>query len=365
MRILYGLCGEGKGHATRSLVAIRHLTARGHEVLAAGSGQAFPLLAKNHPRSLEIIGLSMSCAGGELDLGGSVELNLQKLPEMLVRNSDAWSEAERFQPQAVISDFDSFSWLFAAAKSLPLVSFDNAQILPRCVHDPRLLARHPDGFSALDTFVRSKAPSAHHYIVTSFFFPPVRPECAANTTLIAPVLRESVLRVLSRADPRIGGSADQRSGTEGPALVYKTASLPDDVFLQALSDVRASFVVYGCSERATLPPNCIRRPFSEDGFIRDLASCSAVIGNAGMSLIGEALAFGKPVYGVPVKGQFEQVLNAEYLTLLRYGMGAETLEPNALAHFLKRAPELAANVRERPQHDENRRLYRTLDGLFG
>ncbi|MGH9333683.1 MAG: glycosyltransferase family protein, partial [Vicinamibacteria bacterium] len=32
MRILYGVVGEGMGHATRSAVVIEHLLSAGHEV---------------------------------------------------------------------------------------------------------------------------------------------------------------------------------------------------------------------------------------------------------------------------------------------------------------------------------------------
>ena len=35
MRILYGVTGEGMGHATRSKVVCEHLLAQGHKVIAA------------------------------------------------------------------------------------------------------------------------------------------------------------------------------------------------------------------------------------------------------------------------------------------------------------------------------------------
>jgi uncharacterized protein (TIGR00661 family) len=40
MRILYGVTGEGLGHAMRSRVIADHLRARGHEVKLAASGRA-------------------------------------------------------------------------------------------------------------------------------------------------------------------------------------------------------------------------------------------------------------------------------------------------------------------------------------
>ena len=360
MRILYGLCGEGKGHATRSLVVLEWLTHHGHDVLAVASGQAYPMIAKGHPqrRTLEIIGLSMHCTGGALDLAGSVELNARRLPELLNRNAAAWEQAERFAPHAVVTDFDSFAWLFAEARGLPVVSIDNAQVLPRCSHEPWLWSsRHGDGLRALESFVRSKAPSARHYIVTSFFYPPLAPECRDDTMLVPPILREDVLATLARS---AGGVRP-----DAPILVYKTASLDDASFLGALGAVSARFVVYGASKEARMPANCTRREPSTEGFMTDLARSRAVIGNTGMSLLGEALAFGKPVYAVPVRGQYEQVLNACYLEQLGYGAAADVLRAPDLSRFLADTPRYAARIRGAPQHDGNARLYGVLEELFG
>lgn len=40
MRILYGVTGEGMGHAIRSRVLLEHLVAQGHEVMVVASGKA-------------------------------------------------------------------------------------------------------------------------------------------------------------------------------------------------------------------------------------------------------------------------------------------------------------------------------------
>ena len=68
------------------------------------------------------------------------------------------------------------------------------------------------------------------------------------------------------------------------------------------------FVVYGLKRHdqkskgspvAKTFPNCIVRDFSEDGFVADLATARAVVCNGGLSLIGEALYLGKPIFSVP------------------------------------------------------------------
>ncbi|MEM6729994.1 MAG: glycosyltransferase family protein, partial [Myxococcota bacterium] len=47
MRILYGVVGEGMGHATRSRVIIDHLLSRGHEVHVVVSGRAHRFLTES------------------------------------------------------------------------------------------------------------------------------------------------------------------------------------------------------------------------------------------------------------------------------------------------------------------------------
>ena len=366
MRILYGVCGEGMGHATRTKVVVRHLVRRGHEVLVAASDQAFRFLSRSLSlplslpgdaggvRVIPIVGLGMRCAGGAMDLRATIEENARRLPQMMLVNAGAWLEAEAFAPDVVVTDYDSFATLFANARGLPVMSIDNAHVLLRCHHDPRIFASYADGVQALATFSELKTLPCSHYIVTSFFFPPLRPEHARSTTLVQPILREEVLTEL--ALPR--AEADH-------VLTYKTASLDDGAFVSALGSLpRQRFLVYGCAPDVRLPPNAIAKPFDEAEFIKDVATARAVVGNGGMSLLGEALSFGKPVYAVPVRGQFEQHLNACYLANLGYGVASDHMDPALLAAFVEGAPLYAAAVRRRPPHDGNAALYAALDALL-
>jgi UDP:flavonoid glycosyltransferase YjiC (YdhE family) len=71
------------------------------------------------------------------------------------------------------------------------------------------------------------------------------------------------------------------------------------------------------------------RPFSEQGFIDDLASARGVIAGGGFTLMGEAVYLHKPMLAVPVGGQFEQVLNSRYLALESFGTWAPDLDDPA------------------------------------
>jgi len=46
MKILYGVVGEGMGHAMRSRAVVEHLLAQGHEIEIMASGRAADFLQK-------------------------------------------------------------------------------------------------------------------------------------------------------------------------------------------------------------------------------------------------------------------------------------------------------------------------------
>src|SRR6188768_3382094 len=59
MRILYGVVGEGMGHAMRSRVVLEHLIAQGHELEIMASGRATDFLSKRFSGVNRIHGLHM------------------------------------------------------------------------------------------------------------------------------------------------------------------------------------------------------------------------------------------------------------------------------------------------------------------
>ena len=59
MKILYGVVGEGMGHAMRSRVILEHLVAQNHDVEIMASGRAVEFLAKRFEGVNKIHGLHM------------------------------------------------------------------------------------------------------------------------------------------------------------------------------------------------------------------------------------------------------------------------------------------------------------------
>jgi uncharacterized protein (TIGR00661 family) len=229
----------------------------------------------------------------------------------------------------VVSDFESFSYLFGKNHFLPVISVDNMQIINRCRHDPSLLRGYEDPFEVSRTVVKSKVPGCFHYLATTFFYPEVRKE---RTTLVPSILRPEILA----ARPERGEHL----------LVYQT-STSNSSLPELLKKAGIPSRIYGVRRNLThdeVDQNLTYRPFSEDGFIEDLRTCRAVIAGGGFTLMSESVYLHKPMLSIPIAGQFEQVLNALYLERLGYGVHARSLTPGVLEGFLEKLPEFEASL---------------------
>ena len=83
MRILYGIVGEGMGHATRSQVVCEHLVGSGHDIKIVVSGRAHALLSKSFRDVVEIRGLTIRYVDNRVDRDGTLARNVLAAPWML------------------------------------------------------------------------------------------------------------------------------------------------------------------------------------------------------------------------------------------------------------------------------------------
>jgi uncharacterized protein (TIGR00661 family) len=364
MRILYGVVGEGMGHATRSKTSLEWLLANGHHVKVVVSNRAYGFLDKTFTSSfprcseasegqgaidvIEIRGLVMKYVDNAFAEGASVVKNVLRGPGLIAENVGAYyDDVVRFKPQAVISDFDSFAYLFSRVHGLPIMSIDNQQIIQRTEIAEAAKEADKGAYRATKAFVKAKLPGCDKYVITSFFYPPLREKYADKTVLVPPILRKPIIE------------AKTLPATEGKHfLVYQTSASDTSLIptLQSVSDQK--FIVYGLNRAETLG-NCTLKTFSETGFVDDLATSRGVVSNGGYSLMGEAVSLHRPVFSVPVRNQYEQILNAWYLQDLGYGAFEEAIAEEPLRAFVKRVPEYAAKLAGF-QHDSNKKLFATL-----
>jgi uncharacterized protein (TIGR00661 family) len=339
MKILYGVVGEGMGHAMRSRVVLEHLTQKGHEIVIMASGRANTFLTKHFQGVNKIHGFHMISEENRIRRGKTLWSNVLAGVTGVPQNIAAYFKLiDAFVPELVISDFESWTYLYAKAQGLPIISIDNMQIINRCQHPPEITEGARVDFEITKAFVKSKLPFCDQYLITTFFRPPVRKD---KTALYPPIL------------PTNGDHL----------LVYQTKE-GFGPLTEALARTGLECRVYGMRrdiKEEQVEGNLRYRPFDEKTFVTDLASSRAVIAAAGFTLMGEAVYLHKPMLAIPLERQFEQLLNARYLQYEGYGQSAENVEALAdLGGFLNNVDRFADKLASY-QQDGNRELLAAVD----
>lgn len=347
MNILYGVPGEGMGHATRSKVVIDHLLEKGHDVCIISSSRAFSFLDKSFPgKAIEIKGFHFAYKDAEVSKTATFLSNLKAAGKNLVYNTGKKRLIEKnFMPDLVISDFESFSFFFAKEHRLPLISIDNMQVMDRCVLDIKISQEEKNNYRLARAIVQAKVPGCDQYFISSFFDAELKKK---NTKIVPPIVRQII--------------QDAKVSKGKHIVMYQTSSSLKTVkeVLQHLPN--EIFYVYGMNMDLT-EGNVVFKPFSEAGFIKDLASSKAVIANGGFSFISEAVYLKKAVYSFPISNQFEQWMNAAYIDKLGYGRHFDTLSADHLKAFLYDLPIFEKKLSAYEQNG-NEVLFKALDGIL-
>ena len=322
MDVLYGVCGEGMGHATRSDVIARGLQRAGHRIqFACSEGRALEYLRSRWPDVVCVPGFRLVVEDNRVLPTPTL---LHNLARQLGSPLDHVASGLQVRlPDVVLCDFDAWTARYAKLVGRPLVAIDNIHFLTRCSHPQAWIEAHKDAAAAAMITAQSTVPEASFYIVLSFTrLAGVRQPL---TALHLPVVRESVLRQTARTGSHLVAYFNDRA--DWPSIL---AALQD----ASPMPVRA----YGRpgTASASVVGNVTLCPLSEDGLAEDLASCAAAVGGAGFSFLSEALVLRKPLLAVPFAESFEQILNGRYLQAEGYGQWAEKLTSGVLRDFLSR-----------------------------
>jgi uncharacterized protein (TIGR00661 family) len=330
VRILYGVFGYGRGHATRALSVLPHLRER-HEVLLLAGGDAYDALAPEHP-VVRIPTLRYEYgADGQRSLSRTLGENLKHVADVVFGGPEyreVARSAREFRPDVALCDAEPWSHAVAARLRIPRISFDHFGVL---AYSRPPIPWHDRLRSLRDVLAyRSLMGRPDRIIVSSFYDAGGRD---ARVRFVGPILRAEVLA---------------RRPTRGEhLLVYLnrgawqlTASVE-----RALRALGLPVVVYGTDRRGDDGQLTFRAP-SNGPFLDDLAGCRAVFSTAGNQLVGEALWFGKPMLVMP-ENTVEQRLNAAAVEALGIGRRVRQADVNAeaVASFVRDADRYRETMR--------------------
>ena len=344
MRVLYGVNGEGLGHATRSEVSIGGLQAAGHEVRVMASGAAFRYLGDRLGDVSEVFGPSFAMEDGEIRRWASVTHTMTAMRRELPGSVRMWmATVDEWEPDVVVTDFEPLSGIYARWSHTPLVCVDNIHMIDRCRHDKAIVDGAREDFRIARAVTRAMVPTAGDYVITTFFQPPL---LRGRTELVPPIVRPAIVE----AQPTRGNHL----------VVYSGGS---EELIDVLRETGVPCRVYGMRDGPLVGTTdgaiefCAR---SVDGFLQDLVTARGVITGGGFSLLSEAVYLGKPVLSVPLRGQFEQLMNARYLEREGFGICAPSVDVATMTDFLDRLDGFHGQL-EGYEQDGNREALRTIE----
>lgn len=340
MNILYGVCGEGYGHSSRSKLIINFLLEKGHNVKVLSYGKAYNVL-KEHFDVFKIYGPHISYYKNGIDYAKTAWKGLESSYKNLMKTPKITKMMAKFKPNLIISDMEPFSAIISFYYNLPLISLDNQHRITNC--ELKYPAKYKkDAFIAkatINLFVRN----AKAYIITNFF----NAKCLVkNSYVVDPILRKEILELKPKEKNFV--------------LVYLHSSRFKS-YIKILENVREKFIVYG-SGKCGKKGNIIFKNDKKE-FIKDLRDCKAIIANAGYTLISEALFLKKPYLATPLPNQFEQILNAYYVGKLGYGYFTEEIDEEKVVGFLHNIENYKKGIKN-VRNDKNKKLFKVLSSLI-
>lgn len=283
MRILYGVQATGAGHIARSRILLPELKKVGIDVDFLFSGGK-----KDEFFDMQVFGnyayrqgLTLSFADGKV----------QKLDTIL--NSKAvgfFQDIKKLDLSAydlLITDFEPISAWAAKLRHLPSVGLSNQYTLVNKIST----VKAPFGLAfGMSTFAPADIYFGIHW-----------QKLASN---VIPPLTETLF-----SDEEI-----LKTPQEDFNMVYLANENLNRVLEFVQNFTKENFVIYTPKvKRQSLLKNAVLKPLSRKGFLDDLLKSKGVICNTGFGLCTEAMQLGKKILTKPLKGQFEQELNARVL----------------------------------------------------
>jgi len=304
MNILYGIQATGNGHISRSREIVRNLKQMGHKVTVILSGRDPSQLwgMEDFEPFITYRGITFSTRRGSIRYARTA-MHLHLLEYLKnARSFDATGY------DLVITDFEPVSSRIAKLNHIPSIGIGHQYAFPCDI--PMAEA------TALSLFVMKHFAPANYSVGLHWnhFNQPILPP-------IVPVMNHEGI-----------GTCDNK------ILVYLPFEELEDIEARLIPFVNHDFYIYHKDVTPHKIRNLYLRPYSREGFLKDLLECNGVITNAGFELASEALHLGKRLLVKPLAGQVEQSSNALAIDLLRLGLTMHSLDGNKISKFLKSEP---------------------------
>jgi uncharacterized protein (TIGR00661 family) len=282
MKILYAVQATGNGHISRAAEIIPLLQQYGQvDVMLSGTNAHLPVQL---PVKFRSRGLSLFYRAG----GGIHYWRILKQFNPFT----LWQDIKKLPVSdydLVINDFD-----FITAMACKLRKVFSVQIGHQASfmyeNTPRPARKNIVGEIILKHF----AP-ASHYI--GLHFQPYHPN------ILPPIIAESI---------RASNPTNQ-----GHITVYLAQYKTDELLKEFKSLTHLEFHIFSADiQNHIRKENCLLFPLGKESFSHSLIHSQGIITGGGFETPAEALFLGKKIMSIPIKGQYEQLCNAEAMVSL-------------------------------------------------
>lgn len=340
-RILYGVASEGFGHAARSKAVIEQLN-KNNKIKVVTSAKAYSYLNKFFDVE-KIDYFKIIYKENKVKKFLTLLNFLIMIPIIFAKIRKISKIMGDFKPDVVITDFENLVVYFAFLKNIPVISVGNHHIITEA-HHKNIPVKYWFDELIIKIIIKLFIIKYDKNFISTFY------DCKLknnSSVLIKPVLRKDILNA--------------KTSNKNNILVYQT-SKSNEKLIGELQKINQKFIVYGFHENKNLG-NVVLKDFSENGFLNDLKSCKAVITNGGFNVITESLYLKKPILSIPVKKQFEQILNAIYLERLGYGMFAEETSKEIIEEFIKKIPVYKNKLKNYEKYNNDEAIRKIEDAI--
>ena len=310
MRIIYGVSGEGSGHVFEAIEVASFLEQHGHTVKIFTYGNRAVAILEQYFDTTCIKGISLYFNSKGLSLPQTILKNTDCLSFYFKNSRRLRRDIKDFNPDIFITAYEPFTTLMSHFMHKPLISVDNQNDL---LYVPKPNKASWFQFHLVRFATKICTYGATEYVIKSFRHDL---KSRSNIHFVSPLIQKGIL--------------DLKSTNGSHILVYLTK--PNDMFINTLRTIPEDFIVY-CNTQTERRGNVTFKT-SGPAFLADLSTCKAIMGTAGFSLINDAMYLKKPYFAVPLKKQFEQIYNAQFLESAGIGSYSENPTREDVETFL-------------------------------
>lgn len=350
MKIVFGVCGIGRGHIYEMFPVIEHyVRTEGITVAILAFGESFPYLRDRFAREdnvavHEVFVPWVHADPDGLDYALTANNPFNHNPDFLRVNFSVMEKVKRElgKPTVVITNYEPVSAAYAYSTSSPLLTIDQ--------QSKYLFDGYPDLLAGLSPWEERARlgmffPRVDLRIINTFFRLPSEDALVytGNVASFGPIIRDEISALK-------GATVNERD-----ILIYLSpysdfVQTPDEL-LGVLSMLpKFNFHIFttkaaefNARTEASAMKNIFVDDFNDENFIRVLRSCRAVISTAGHTFLSELMYLGKPVLAVPL-GTYEQQYSAHVIKAGNFGDRVDSVTLQNVSDFLARLDEYERSI---------------------